>query len=162
MIRFRTDSCASSSVFISVLIKMVICPCPRRCPQGYDIVPFHFAPFQKVVQRGVAFTWVWKKIKQSIPKQVRKLGDTKKWPRNQKDTISYHSVLVRTEAVSYHTAFRTCLVSMGDTKLTSSDVEVEIRHNCTSLILPIVWSFENRPLTSTIYPLINVKIHVNV
>ena len=46
-------------------------------------------------------------------------------------------------------------------KLTTSDVEVEIRPNCTSLILPIVWSFENRRLTSTVYPLINL-IHVNV
>ena len=77
------------------------------------------------------------------------------------DTISYHSVLVQTEAARYCTAFRTCLVSTGDTKLTTSDVEVEIRPNCTSLILSIVWSFENRPLTSTVYPLINL-IHVNV
>ena len=40
--------------------------------------------------------------------------------------------------------FRTCLVSTGDTKLvsmTTSNVEVEIRPNCTSLILPIVSSF---------------------
>ena len=81
--------------------------------------------------------------------------------QKSEDTISYHSVLVRTEAVRYRTAFRTCLVSTGDTKLTTSDVEVEIRPNCTSLILPIVWSFENRPLTSTVYPLINL-IHVNV
>ena len=103
-----------------------------------------------------------KKIRQSIPKQVQKLGDTEKWPRNRKDTISYHSVLMRTEAVRYHTAFQTCLVSTGDTKLITSDVKVEIRPNCTSLILPIVWSFENRPLTSTVYPLINFKIHVNV
>ena len=114
----------------------------------------------KVLQRGVAFTWVRIKIKWSIPKQVQKLGDTEKWPRNQKDTISYHSVLVRTEAVRYRTAFRTCLVSTGDTKLTTSDVEVEIRPNCTSLILPIVWSFVNRPLTSIVYPLIKL-IYVN-
>ena len=162
MIRFRTDSCASSSVFISVLIKIVMCPCPRPYSHRYDIVPFHFGPFQKVAQRGVAFIRVRKKIKRSIPKQVQKLGNTEKWPRNRKDTISYHSVLMRTEAVRSHTAFGTCLVSTGDTKLTTSDVEVEIRPNCTSLILPIVWSFENRPLTSTIYPLINFKIHVNV
>ena len=68
---------------------------------------------------------------------------------------------MRTEVVRYRTAFRTCLVSTGDTKLTTSDVEVEIRPNCTSLILQIVWSFENRPLTSTVYPLINL-IHLNV
>ena len=58
-------------------------------------------------------------------------------PRNWKDTIFF----VWTEAVQYRTAFRTCLVSVGDTKLvsmTTSDVEVEIRPNCTSLILPIV------------------------
>ena len=75
--------------------------------------------------------------------------------QNWKYTISYHSVLVRTEAVRYRTTFQTCLVSTGDTKLvsmTTSDVEVEIRPNCTSLILLIVWSFQNRPLTSTVYP----------
>ena len=83
------------------------------------------------------------KIKRCIPKQVQKLGDMEKRPRNRKYTISYHTVLVRTEEVIYRTAFRTCLVSTGDTKLTTSDVEVEIRPNCTSLILPFVWSFEN-------------------
>ena len=134
-------------LFILLSIKIVICPCPRPCSQGHDIVPFHFGQFQKVVQRGVAFTW--------IPKQAQNLGDTEKWPRNWKDTISYHSVLVRTEAVRYRTAFRTCFVSTGDVKLvsmTTSHVEVEIRPNCTSLILPIVWSFQNKLLTSTVYP----------
>ena len=110
---------------------------------------------KKVVQRWVAFTWVRKKIKCSVPKQAQKLGSMEKWPRNWKDTISYHSGLVRTEAVRYRTTFQTCLVSTGDTKLvsmTTSDVEVKIRPNCTSLILLIVWSFQNRPLTSTVYP----------
>ena len=102
-----------------------------------------------------------KKIKRSIPKQVQKVDDMEKWPRNRKDTISYHSVVMRTEAIRYRTAFRTCLVSTGDTKLTTSDVEVEIRPNCNSSILPIVWSFETRSLTSTVYPLINL-MHVNV
>ena len=95
------------------------------------------------------------KIKRSVPKQAQKLGYTEKWPRNWKDMISYYSVLVRTEVVRYHTAFQTSLVSTGDTKLvsmTTSDVKVEIRPNCTSLILLIVWSFQNRPLTSTVYP----------
>ena len=34
---------------------------PRPCSHGYDIVPFHFGPLQKVVQRGVAFIRVRKK-----------------------------------------------------------------------------------------------------
>ena len=95
------------------------------------------------------------KIKQSVPKKVQKLGDTEKWPRNWNDTISYDSVLLRTEAVQSGTDFQICLVSTGDTKLvsmTTSDVEVEFTPNCTSLILPIVLSFQNRPLTSTVYP----------
>ena len=50
----------------------------RPCSHGYDIVPFHFGPFQKVVRRGVAFTRVRKKIKRSVPKQVQKLGGTEK------------------------------------------------------------------------------------
>ena len=86
-----------------------------------------------------------KKIKRSVPKQAQKLGGMEKCPRNWKDTISYHSVLMRTEAVRYHNTFQTCLVSTGDTKLvsmTTSDVEVEIGPNCTSLILLIVWSFQ--------------------
>ena len=68
---------------------------------------------------GVAFTRVRKKVKRSVPKQVQKLGCTEKWTRNWNDTISYRSVLVWTEAVRYRTAFRTCLVSTGDTKLAS-------------------------------------------
>ena len=54
------------------------------------------------------------------------------------DIVPFCSVLVWTEAVRYRTAFRTCLVSTGDTKLVSitiSDVEVEIRP-------PIVSSFQ--------------------
>ena len=116
---------------------------------------------KKWYREGLCSHGYGKKIKRSILKQVQKLGDTEKWPRNRKDTISYHSVLVRTEAVRYRTAFRTFLLSTGDTNLTTSDVKVEIRPNCTSLILPIVWSFENRSLTSTVYPLIKL-IHVNV
>ena len=50
----------------------------RPCSHGYDIVQFHFGPFQKVVRRGVAFTRVRKKIKRSVPKQVQKLGGTEK------------------------------------------------------------------------------------
>ena len=61
-------------------------------------------------------------------------------------TIRYRTVPLSCE--------QTCLVSMGDTKLvsmTTFDVEAEIKPNCTSLILPIVSSFQNRPLTSTVY-----------
>ena len=62
---------------------------------------------------------VRKKIKRSIPKQVQKVGGMEKWPRNWKDTISYHSIFVWTEVVQCCTAFRTCWVFMGDTKLVS-------------------------------------------
>ena len=69
------------------------------------------------------------------------------------DIIPFSSRANRSGMIPYH--FPTCLVSTGDTKLvsmTTSDAEVEIRPNCTSLILLIDWSFQNRPLTSTIYP----------
>ena len=64
---------------------------------------------------------------------------------NRSGTILYRSVLMWTDKqVQFRSTFRTCLVSTGDTKLvsmTTSNVEVEIRPNCTSLILPIVSSF---------------------
>ena len=53
-------------------------------------------------------------------------------------TIRYRTVLVWTEKqVQFRSSFRTCLVSTGDTKLismTTSNDQVEIRPNCTSLI----------------------------
>ena len=71
-------------------------------------------------------------------------------------TIRYRTVPFSSEQKRYDIVppFRTSLVSTGDTKLvsmTTSDVEVVIRPNCTSLILPTVSSFQNRPLTSTAY-----------
>ena len=121
----------------------------------YHTVPLWFIPKSSTEMGCVHMSSHRKKIKRSVPKQAQKLGGMEKWPINWKDTISYHSVLVRTEAIRYRTTFQTCLVSTGDTKLvsmTTSDVEVEFRSNCTSLILLIVWSFQNRPLTSTICP----------
>ena len=99
MIRFRTDSCASSSVFISVSIKIVIRPCPRPCSHGYDTVPSHFGPFKKVVQRGIAFTWIRKKIKRSVPKQIQKLAIQKSGPEIGK--IRYHAIQFSCEQKQY-------------------------------------------------------------
>ena len=118
----------------------------------YRTVPLRSVPTSGT-ERGCVHRGT-EKIKRSVPKQVQKLGGTEKWTRNWNDTISYRSALVWTEVVRYRTAFRTCLVSTGDTKLismTTFDVEVEIRPNCTSLILPIVLSFQNRSFTSTVY-----------
>ena len=126
----------------------------------YRTVPLWSVP-KSSTERG-AFTWVQKKSSGPFQNRSRNWAIQKRGPEIGKIQYLYHSVLMRTEAVRYHTAFQTCLVSTGDTKLITSDVKVEIRPNCTSLILPIVWSFENRPLTSTVYPLINFKIHVNV
>ena len=75
------------------------------------------------------------------------------------DIVPFRSCVNGSDTISrYRTAFGTCLVSTGDTKLvsmTTSDVEIEIRPNCTSLILPIVWSFQNRPLPPP-------SIHINI
>ena len=103
----------------------------RPCSHGYDIVPFHFGPFQKVVRRGVAFTRVRKNqaVRSKTGPEIGRYGKV-----NQKleryDIVPFRSRVDR--------RFRTCLVSTGDTKLVSitiSDVEVEIRP-------PIVSSFQ--------------------
>ena len=77
-----TDSCASSSLFISLIIKIVICT----------------IPLQSIPKSGTERGWVHmgteKKSSGPFQKQAQKLGDTEKWPRNWKDMISYHSVLM--------------------------------------------------------------------
>ena len=62
------------------------------------------------------------------------------------DFVPFRSRVNRKQ-VQFRSTSRTCLVSTGDTKLVSvttsdpSNVEVEIRLNCTSLILLIVSPF---------------------
>ena len=58
------------------------------------------------------------------------------------DIVSFCSRVTKKNRSTFRTC--SCLVSTGDTKLvsmTTSDVEVEIGPNCTSLILLIVSSF---------------------
>ena len=60
--------------------------------------------------------------------------------------VPFHFHVNRSGTMLY--SFPDLLVFMGDTKpvsMTTSDVKVEVRPNCTSLMLPIVWSFQNRP-----------------
>ena len=113
------------------------------CSHGYDIVPFHFGPFQKVARRGVAFTRVREKNQSVSSKTGPEIGRYGKV--NQKleryDIVPFCSRVNRSSLgpLSGPVWFLT-----GDTKLvsmTTSNVEVEIGPNCTSLILSIVSSF---------------------
>ena len=69
------------------------------------------------------------------------------------DIVPFRSGVNRSGTISYR--FPDLFgIYMGDTKLvsmTTFNVEVEIRPNCTSLIFPVVSSFQNRPFTSTVY-----------
>ena len=133
--------------------------CLRPCSHGYDIVPFRFGPFQKVVRRGVAFTPVRKKSSGPFQNTSRNWAVRKSEP--EIGTIRYRTVPLSCEQKRYDivplsgpASWYLRAGSTGDTKLVSMtkfDVEVEMRSNCTSLILPIVSSFQNRPFTSTVY-----------
>ena len=96
--------------------------------------------------RRVAFTRVWKKIKRvSFQNRSRNWAVRKSEP--DIGTIRYRTVPFSCEQKRYDIVplFGPGLVSTGDTKLVSmitTDVEVEIRPNCISLILPIVSSFQ--------------------
>ena len=86
--------------------------------------------------------------------RVHKGGPAIRWhiKVNQKsESISYRSIIVWTEKqVQFRSTFRTYLVSSGDPELVSmttsdpSNVEVEIRPNCTSLIFADCFVFLNQ------------------
>ena len=63
----------------------------RPCSHGYDIVPFHFSPFQKMVLRGAAFTRVWKKSSSLFENGSRNWTVRKSEPKI--GTIRYRTVL---------------------------------------------------------------------
>ena len=74
----------------------------RPCSHGYDIVPFHFGPFQKVVRRGVAFTRVRKKSSGPFQNRSRNWAARKV---NQKleryDIVPFRSRVNRSGTISY-------------------------------------------------------------
>ena len=105
-----------------------------------------------MVQR-VPFTRVRKKLSGPFENRSRNWAVLKSEP--EIGTIRYRTIPFSCEQKRYDIVplFEPGLVSTGDTKLvsmTTTDVEVEIRPNCISLILPIVSSFQNRPLISTV------------
>ena len=73
--------------------------CFRPCSHGYDIVPFHFGPFQKVVRRGVAFTRVRKKSSGPFQNRSRNWAVRKSEP--EIGTIRYRTVPFSCEQKRY-------------------------------------------------------------
>ena len=71
----------------------------RPCSYGYDIVPFHFGPFQKVVRRGVAFTRVRKKSSGPFQNRSRNWAVRKSEP--EIGTIRYRTVQLSCEQKRY-------------------------------------------------------------
>ena len=69
------------------------------CSHGYDIVPFHFGPFQKVVRRGVAFTRVGKKSSGPFQNRSRNWAVRKSEP--EIGTIRYRTVPFSCEQKRY-------------------------------------------------------------
>ena len=71
----------------------------RPCSHGYDIVPFHFGPFQNVVRRGVAFTRVRKKSSGPFQNRSRNWAVRKSEP--EIGTIRYRTVPLSCEQKRY-------------------------------------------------------------
>ena len=72
---------------------------PRPCSHGYDIVPFHFGLFQKVVQREVAFTRERKKSSGPFQNRSRNWAVRKSEP--EIGTIRYRIVPFSCEQKRY-------------------------------------------------------------
>ena len=74
----------------------------RPCSHGYDIVPFHFGPFRKVVRRGVVFTRVRKNqaVRSKTGPEIGLYGKV-----NQKleryDIVPFRSRVNRSGTISY-------------------------------------------------------------
>ena len=71
----------------------------RPCSHEYDVVPFHFGPFRKVVWRGVAFTRVRKKS--SCPFQNRSRNSAVRKSEPEIGTIRYRTVPLSCEQKRY-------------------------------------------------------------
>ena len=89
-----------SRMSIFPALSLLLCLWP--CSHGYDILPFYFGPFQKVVRRGVAFTRVRKNqaVRSKAGPEIGWYGKV-----NQKlercDIVPFRSRVNRSGTISY-------------------------------------------------------------